>query len=208
MKFEHACFTLEQDGKCLVVDPGNITDDFVTPENVVGVVITHEHPDHLDTKKIEDILQKNPDAIIVTLASILAAHDWPNTHAVAARDVFEIGPFKLEFFGGKHALIHEKIPIAENVAMMVNDILYYPGDSFTLPERPVKVLAAPTSGPWLKLGEAVDFMLTVKPERAFSTHDAHSSEKNKQLIDSMLPKLIASANIEYMRLSKPLEIDG
>jgi L-ascorbate metabolism protein UlaG (beta-lactamase superfamily) len=42
-KYEHACFTVEKDGQLLVVDPGNFTTDFIAPEHVVGIVITHSH---------------------------------------------------------------------------------------------------------------------------------------------------------------------
>ena len=32
-------------------------------------------------------------------------------------------------------------------------------------------LAAPLGAPWLKIGDAMDFVLAVKPRRAFGTHD-------------------------------------
>ena len=47
-KYEHACFSVEHDGMTLVVDPGNFTTDFIAPEGVIAVVITHEHSDHFD----------------------------------------------------------------------------------------------------------------------------------------------------------------
>ena len=51
-KYEHACFTLEKDGKMLVVDPGTFTTKLDPPENVVGIVITHEHSDHFDVNAL------------------------------------------------------------------------------------------------------------------------------------------------------------
>ena len=45
-KFEHATVTLNQTGKTLVIDPGTYTTPLVDLGEVVGVVITHEHPDH------------------------------------------------------------------------------------------------------------------------------------------------------------------
>lgn len=35
----------------------------------------------------------------------------------------------------------------------------------------VGLLAAPVGAPWLKIGEAIDYVLAVKPRRAFGTHD-------------------------------------
>ena len=35
----------------------------------------------------------------------------------------------------------------------------------------VEMLAAPIGAPWLKIGEAMDFVLAVSPRQAFGTHD-------------------------------------
>ena len=35
----------------------------------------------------------------------------------------------------------------------------------------VGTLAAPLGAPWLKIGEAMDFVLAIAPRRAFGTHD-------------------------------------
>ena len=35
----------------------------------------------------------------------------------------------------------------------------------------VAMLAAPIGAPWLKIGEAMDFVLEVAPRAAFGTHD-------------------------------------
>ncbi len=91
---------------------------------------------------------------------------------VAPGDARGAGPFRLRFFGGKHIVIHESIPIIDNVGVLVNDAFYYGGDSYDRPDGPVEVLAAPIGAPWLKISEAMDYVLAVKPRRAFYTHDA------------------------------------
>ncbi len=207
-KYEHACFTVEKDDKSIVVDPGNITDDFVTPQNAVAVVITHEHPDHFDESKLQKIVNDNPGLVIIGHQNVVEKVKMTTTKSISAGESIDIGPFNLKFFGGKHAVIHSSVPIIDNLGVMINDTVYYPGDSYAEPGVPVKVLAVPTSGPWLKIGDVADFVLSVNPELAFSTHDAHSSEKNKELIDRLLPNLIDSSDTSYMRLTKPLEIDG
>lgn len=63
-KFRHSCLVLEKDGQSLVVDPGEWSTDFVVPENVVGVIVTHEHGDHFSLEKLQNIVATNPDAII------------------------------------------------------------------------------------------------------------------------------------------------
>jgi hypothetical protein len=64
---------------------------------------------------------------------------------------------------------------------MVNGKLYYPGDSFTRPDREVEILACPASAPWLKISEVMDFIAEVKPKRSFPTHNIHLSDFGNQL---------------------------
>ena len=54
-KFEHAALVLEKDGATLVVDPGAYSHDFIIPKRVDGIIITHEHPDHLDPSLIDKL---------------------------------------------------------------------------------------------------------------------------------------------------------
>jgi hypothetical protein len=52
------------------------------------------------------------------------------------------GPFTLRFFGGRHSVIHESIPVIDNVGVLVDDAFYYPGDSYAAPEGSTWLLAA------------------------------------------------------------------
>jgi L-ascorbate metabolism protein UlaG (beta-lactamase superfamily) len=205
-KYEHACFTVEKEGQVLVVDPGGFTGDFIAPEHVVGIVVTHEHQDHFDHEQIAAIIDKNPDALIIGHTDIMKQIEVFTTKSVTAGETIEVGPFNLEFFGGEHAVIHPTMPLVANLGVMVNDLLYYPGDSFTLPEKPVDVLALPVGAPWLKISETMDFLTAVKPRLAFPTHDAVLSNIGKSLPDRMLPGFAESYGGTYQRLEEPIEI--
>ena len=85
-------------------------------------------------------------------------------------DRHEVGLFTLDFFGYFHQEIHRSIALVQNFGLMVNGELYYPGDSYTIPEVQVGTLACPSSAPWLKIGDVIDFVSTVKPLRSFPTH--------------------------------------
>ncbi|AGW41102.1 ABC transporter ATP-binding protein [Leifsonia xyli subsp. cynodontis DSM 46306] len=186
-KFEHAALLLEESGKKLFLDPGSFTSPLTDTANTAAVVITHEHADHWTPEQLRRILDLNPEAPIFAPEGVAtAATDFAVTVAHAG-DTVTAGPFTLRFFGGKHAVIHESIPVVDNLGVLVNDELYYGGDSFAVPEGvEVDVLAAPAGAPWLKLAETMDYVLAVKPRRSFPTHEMVLSQTGKDLANARI----------------------
>ncbi|MEY4367444.1 MAG: hypothetical protein RLZ28_859 [Actinomycetota bacterium] len=188
-KHGHACIEFELGGERLLLDPGFYTEPMGETQNVVAIVITHVHDDHCFEDQIDAIIAAqlaagrlapkifSVDEVCARLSASAATRGTNyNTQAVYHGDFIEVGPFTLEFFGDLHAEIHRSIPLVQNCGVMVNGQVYYPGDSFTLPDRSVEVLAVPTSAPWLKIGDVIDFVAAVRPRRSFATHNALLSE--------------------------------
>jgi len=206
VKYEHACFTVEEDGQLIVVDPGGLSSDFIAPANVTAIIITHEHFDHFDIEQVASIIDKNPDATILGHESVMAKIETFHTRPVVAGEILEIGPFRFAFHGGDHALIHPSTPKIANLGVMINDLLYYPGDSFSLPGTSVDTLALPVAAPWMKASEAIDFLATIRPRLAFPTHDAILSDSGKMIADTIFGGAAKRDNVEYVRLVESIEI--
>ena len=208
-KFEHACFMVEQDGKSIIVDPGVWTTDIATPENVAAIVVTHEHPDHFDVTALGAIIAHNPEAVIFAHHDITQqlGDTLPHT-SVAAGQTIEAAPFTLEFFGGDHATIHDSIPVVSNLGVLINNSVYYPGDSFATPNKPVTMLGLPVAAPWLKISEVINFATSVKASSVFPTHDAILSLNGKALVDRMITPYVESYGGTYHRPKGALKIDG
>ncbi|MGO1307053.1 MAG: MBL fold metallo-hydrolase [Microbacterium gubbeenense] len=171
-KHEHAYLTLEKSGETLVIDPGVFAADVSDLSGVVGVVITHEHADHWTPDHLQAIAAAFPGVPMFTTAATAQSAPVEMT-VVSPGDEVRAGSFSLRFFGGTHSEIHSSIPLIDNVGVLIDAALYYPGDSYAVPEGvDVRVLAAPVGAPWLKIGEAMDFVLAVAPREAFGTHDS------------------------------------
>lgn len=171
-KHHHAALSVRESGKTVVIDPGSFTDPLVDLGEVVAVVITHEHPDHWTPDHLDRLLRAFPRIPIFGPEGVAKAAAGYEITVVQPGETITAEPFRLRFFGGAHAVIHETIPVVDNVGVLVNDALYYPGDSFTVPAGvDVRLLAAPIGAPWLKVGDAMDFVLAVAPRQAFGTHD-------------------------------------
>jgi L-ascorbate metabolism protein UlaG (beta-lactamase superfamily) len=207
-KQEHACLVIDASGKTLVVDPGVFTTPLVGLNDVVAIVITHEHGDHWTADQLTRILDRNPNAKIYGPSGVAAVATDFDITVVNDGDTIEIAPFTLRFFGEKHAVIHESIPVVDNVGVLVNDALYYPGDSYTIPEGvEVDVLAAPVGAPWLKIGDAMDFVLAVKPKRAFAAHEMTLSVAGKGMGNDRLRWATEQGGGEYTPLEPGESLD-
>lgn len=207
-KYEHACLVVEEAGATLVIDPGSFTRqlDGVSgvDSSVVGVVITHEHADHWTPEQLRAILAVSPDAVVFSTEATRAgaAEAGIEVDVVGPGDSRTVEPFTLRFFGGRHAIIHSSIPQIDNVGVLVNDALYYPGDSFAVPEGvPVRVLASPCSGPWMKVAETMDHVLAIAPDHVFPTHERINSDAGMALAHARLGWAAAQHGGEYHPLS-------
>ncbi len=198
-KYEHACFTVQEDNTLLIIDPGAFS-NVPTLKKVAAIILTHVHGDHVDESKIKQIITDNPGIKVFSTQEVADAFPTLQPLVVQPGTMHQIGAFTLAFFGGEHATIHPSWPRAQNIGVLINSTLYYPGDSFVLPGRPIKVLAAPAAAPWLKISEAIDFISEVKPELAFPTHDAILSKEGQQVQDSMLEPAAKKAGTKYQRL--------
>ena len=207
-KLEHSCLVIASTDKTLIVDPGSFTTPLVDTSDVVAIVITHEHVDHWTAEQLTLILDRNPDARIFGPAGVAAAAADFDITVVKDGDAHEIGPFSLRFFGEKHAVIHHTIPVVDNVGVLINNELYYGGDSFTIPQGvEVGTLAVPAGAPWLKIAEVMDYVDAIRPRRSFPTHEMVLSTAGKALSNARIQAVTEAGGGHFFPLEPGESID-
>lgn len=172
-KFGHACVLVEDADARVLIDPGSFSPGWEDLRDLSAVLVTHQHPDHLELDRLTGLLDANPDVVVRTdqgSAGVLA-DEGIRAEGVAAGAVFTIGGLSVEVIGVDHAVIHPDIPVIPNVGYLLGGRFFHPGDALTVPDRPIEILGAPTAAPWLKLWEAVDYIRAVAPRIAIPIHE-------------------------------------
>lgn len=200
-KYQHACLTVDDTGDYLVIDPGVLA-KLPDVSGVKAVVVTHIHPDHLDIPNLKKLQQINPELTIYGSDEVISAlaDSSANKQTVKHGDTITCGNFTLEFFGEDHEIIYQKVP-CKNLGVLVNSALYYPGDSYTVPEKPVEILAFPAAAPWLKVGEVIEFIKNVAPKTGFPTHNGTLSEFGESVNYFYVQQVMEEINCTFQYLN-------
>jgi L-ascorbate metabolism protein UlaG (beta-lactamase superfamily) len=182
--FGHACVRVQDGDRALVIDPGIFSDAEAALSEATAVLVSHEHPDHIDVEVLKAARARNP-ALIVHTHAALAAELGEGAVAVTAGETFTAAGFAVKAVGGVHAEVIDGLPGCPNLGFIV-DGLYHPGDSLFVPTDEVDTLLVPASGPWVKIGEAIAFVRGVRPARAFPVHDIQLSKIGLEYFDGWL----------------------
>ena len=186
-KLGHSCVRLEKDDIRLVIDPGVWAGPDVL-EKASAILITHEHPDHLDEATVRAALAADTGVQLWANETVAGrfAEFGGRVHAVRHGDAVTAAGFDVHVYGSDHAVIDSAIPVIRNTGFAVDGQVFHPGDSFTVPEEPIPVLLVPVSAPWLKFSEVAGYIRAVGPDRGYWIHDALLNEKGASLVENLV----------------------
>lgn len=176
----HACLLVELEDTRLLIDPG-VFSDVSGVADLAGILVTHQHGDHLDPAAVRDLMAANPSAqLVIDPDTAEAVVGLPPARVVRPGDRLQLGGVAVDVLGGIHAAVWGPVPGCTNNAYLIGEgALLHPGDSFVLPGRDVDVLAVPIDAPWLKLSEAVDYVSGTSPRVAIPIHEGETTDPAK-----------------------------
>ena len=190
-KYTHSCVRLEDDDRTLVIDPGVFSETGKALDGGEAVLITHEHPDHIDADAVAAAAAANPALRVWCPESVRGQLDQlgDRVTVVSAGEEFVANGFAVRTFGGQHAVIHAELPVVANLAYLVGGAVYHPGDSFSVPEVAADTLLLPVHAPWSKVGEVLDFLTSVRAPRVHQIHDGLLNERGIDIVEGHVTRV-------------------
>jgi len=173
-KLGHCCLIIEVNGKRIMTDPGSYTvEEQAREKNIDLILITHEHGDHIHIESLKKILINNPNVKIITNEGVgkLLNGAGIKYEVLENKNPKDFLGIELEAHDCKHEEIFEDLGQVQNTAYFIGQKLFYPGDAFYNPGKPVEILALPVAGPWAKVKDFMKYVLEVKPKACFPVHD-------------------------------------
>jgi L-ascorbate metabolism protein UlaG (beta-lactamase superfamily) len=184
---DHACLLVEMADTRVLIDPGSFSPGFEELRDLDGIVITHQHADHLDQERLPALLAANRQAAVHAdpqSAGLIDSADGDVFTLSEGSDV-TLGAVTLTPVGQLHAINHPGVPRCTNVGVVLRadgePSLYHPGDAYDGEPGDVDLLAVPVNAPWAKVSESIDFVRRVAPAGIIPIHDALLSQTGRRL---------------------------
>lgn len=172
-KYPQSNFLIEENGKKILIDPGNFTfekysvDDFPTLD---GVLITHQHPDHLDKKAVKALrglgipVYGNSD-----VASVLGENSVEMS-VVESNKEFQAAGFTIKPLDLPHCKMLDGSPGPPNTGFVINGTFFHPGDGIELARLKVENAAIPIAGPTIDYDRAWKLAKSLQAKRVIPMH--------------------------------------
>lgn len=181
----HACLLVETAGARMLIDPGAFSDGWHGLDDLAAVVVTHQHPDHLDREHVPGLMAANPQARLLAEPQAAEIARGLGLSCADLDGTTDVAGARLEAVGRQHALIHDDLPRIGNRGVRISaegePTVFHPGDALDGEPGEVDVLAFPLNAPWQRSREMTAFLRRIAAPVAVPVHDGLLNETGRAL---------------------------
>lgn len=204
-KLVHSCVLIENNGKKILVDPGNYSWQNQTVKNsdfsnINSVVITHNHPDHFYDEFVKHVAAESPNAMWYGTQEVVSELENMGIRASTTSQNQDI-----TFIESNHADLSPwfNTQPQHTSYVLFGDVLVS-GDCQTLTDmHGARILAsAINGGPW---GGVVGFckmvaQMPTRPQVVLPLHDWHWNQEARSAIYARLAEVLKNYDATFVPL--------
>ncbi len=202
----HSCVLIEAADQRILIDPGTFS-DFADVRDLTAVLVTHQHPDHLDPARFGDLLAANP-AAQVWLEPETAAQQQDafgdRVNGMSSGGTVQVGTVSVTPVGDLHAVIHDYVPRIHNLGLVVRadgePTVFHPGDALDADPGEVDVVLVPLMAPWSRVSDTVEFVRRVGASRAVPIHDGLLNDSGREMLLGHVRNFGAEGGLDVLDL--------
>ncbi len=180
-KLIHSTLLFEYKNTRILFDPGEylIEEAINNLKNIELILITHNHPDHIEVAILKQILAQNKNAKIITNTEVskLLSDEQIESETCDGGNETEFNDIKIKSFEFSHIEIWKDITLPQNTAYLLDSVLYNPGDSFGVIENEAKICTFMITGPGTPIKSAMEFAIEQKMKLGVGIHDGMLNRK-------------------------------
>jgi L-ascorbate metabolism protein UlaG (beta-lactamase superfamily) len=207
-KYIHSCLLVEEGGEKILFDPGifSFIEGKVHPEtfkDVSTVILTHQHPDHVDISALKRILAQSRASVVTNTEGKTALAKENIAVSVLEEGILQTQNYTIRAL----PVEHEKIlsaTLPQNTAYVINDTFLNPGDSFAsllFALKGIRVLALPIMAPWNTELAVARFAEAMAPQLVIPVHDGYAKEFFLQQRYQNYEQHFSTKGITFQRMS-------
>lgn len=183
----HACLLVEMADRRVLIDPGNFSTGYEDLRDLDAIIVTHNHPDHLDPERAPAFLRERAGVPVHTdpLTAEKLRAEGVSAVPTAQGHEFAVGDITVTPVGELHAFNHPAMPRIPNVGVVLRAAgepsIFHPGDAYDAEPGDVDVLAHPLNAPWAASRDSIAFVSRISPRHVIPIHDALLSDRGRTM---------------------------
>lgn len=171
-KYPQSCLVVEVPGTGrLLIDPGGPASASYELDDLLpvdAVLVTHQHPDHLDRAWAGELLDRGVE--LVTNADVAGLLGRDEVRVIGGGDRVELAGIAVQAFDIAHMPMVDGSAGPPNLGFLLDDRLLHPGDGANLASLRAEILAVPIAGPSCSSRDAYVMIESVGATAAVPIH--------------------------------------
>jgi L-ascorbate metabolism protein UlaG (beta-lactamase superfamily) len=209
-KYIHSCLLVEEGNEKILFDPGvfSFVEGKVRPEtfqDVSTIILTHQHPDHVDINALKNILAQSQATVVTnTEGKDVLAKEGIEVQVLEAGE-YQTKNFTIRALGVEHAAILAPT-LPQNTAYILNDTFLNPGDSFApglSALKGIQALAVPSMAPWTSEVVIAQFAQDMAPKIIIPVHDGYAKDFFLAQRYANYERYFSPIGIKFQKMSQP-----